>query len=327
MIYETESTDESPAKNLVQQLLRLDDIEADVFGNGQGFEGFGSKYAAVYPILKKLPADKLVVISDGRDVLLNIPSASNRFTKTATNEFRKAFMTLTGGMYEGAVVISAEAQCCVSALTHVAPGSYYNKDGTRNERACSSGEDECIFKGSEFALPWETFMENLAKERSNINESYDDVYLNAGLMAGTVRDLLRLIEQAEIGKDEDDQAVLTDYMYHYPNAIVLDYGQTMFGNNRGGLNNDALSYQENKENTCMFQSSEYDRQDRLHHSITNSTPLFIHSPGGYVQCHDELVHQLGYSVTAAKKRRRRMGNDRSGCNYAIKCTRGNENSI
>ena len=310
--------DESPAKSLLHQLLQLDGIDAHVFGNGQGFEGFGSKYAAVYPILKKLPVDRLVVISDGRDVLLNNPSSTNRFATTAANELRKAFEALSGGENEGVVVISAEAQCCVSALTHATPGSFYNKDGTRNDRACSSGEEECTFKGSEFALPWEIFMKNLAKQRSNIYESYDDVYLNAGLMAGTVRDLVRLIEQAGIGKDEDDQAVLTDFMYHYPRAILLDYGQTMFGNNRGGLSNNVLSYEENKDITCMFQLPE-DPEGRLYHSKTKTTPLFVHSPGGYLQCHDELVQKLGYSAIAEKARRRLMGSDRSGCNYAKKC--------
>ena len=325
LIYETESMDESRANHLVQHISLLEGAEAHVFGNAQRFEGYGSKYAAVYPILKKLPADDLVVISDGRDILLNNPSSTDRYAKTAVLEFRKAFDALTGGGKEGAVVISAEAQCCVSALTHVIPGSYFNEDGSRNERACASGEEDCLFKGNEFARPWETFMKSFAIEHSNKKETYDDIYLNAGLMAGTTKDLVRLIEKAQIGKDEDDQAVLTDFMYHYPNAIVLDYGQTMFGNNRGGFINYALSYDENKDSTCMFHLPENDALDRLHHSKTNTAPLFVHSPGGYLQCHDDLVHKLGYASIAAKTRRRLTGSiwdsDRSGCNYVRICFR------
>jgi hypothetical protein len=323
LIYETESMDETPANHLVQHISRLEGFDAYVFGNGQGFEGYGSKYAAAYPILKELPADNLVVISDGRDVLLNNPLSTDRYSKTAAIEFRKAFDTLIGGSKEGAVVVSAEAKCCVSALTHATPGSYYNEDGSRNERACPSGEEDCLFKGDTFALPWETFMKSLAIERSKNNEVYDDVYLNAGLMVGTTKDLLRLIERAEIGKDEDDQAVLTDFMYHNPNAIVLDYGQTLFGNNRGGFYNNALSYEENKDSTCMFHLPENDSHNRLHHSKTNTSPLFVHSPGGYLRCHDDLVHKLGYASIAAKARRRLMGSswvgERSGCNYARIC--------
>jgi hypothetical protein len=321
LIYETESREDAPANNLVHHISRLEGFDAFVFGNGQGFEGYGSKYAAVYPILKQLPDDELVVISDGRDVLLNNPLSSDRYTKTAAVEFQRAFNALTKGLKEGVVVISAEAKCCVSALTHATPGSYYHQDGTRNERACPSGEEGCLFKGNEFALPWENFMKSLAIEQSNSNRDFDDVYLNAGLMAGTTKDLLRLIEQAQIGKDEDDQAVLTDFMYHNPNTIVLDYGQTMFGNNRGGFNNDALSYDENKDSTCMFHLSESDTHDRLHHSKTKTSPLFVHSPGGYLQCHDELIHKLGYASVSAKTRRRLTGwvGDRSGCNYAKIC--------
>ena len=71
-------------------------------------------------------------------------------------------------------------------------------------------------------------MKDFAMDRPNSAADYDAVYLKAGLMAGTTKNLLRVITDAGIGKEEDDQAVLTE-------QIVLEYGQTMFGNNRGGL--------------------------------------------------------------------------------------------
>lgn len=54
----------------------------------------------------------------------------------------------------------------------------------------------------------------------------DYVYLNAGLMAGTAKNLIQLIDATQIGGNEDDQAVLTDYMYHNKDSIIMD--------NRGG---------------------------------------------------------------------------------------------
>jgi hypothetical protein len=61
--------------------------------------------------------------------------------------------------------------------------------------------------------------------------------------------------------------------------------------------------------------------DRLIHSKTKTAPLFIHSPGGYLQCHDELIQKLGYNVIAAKTRRRLTGTHWTGCNYSIMCLR------
>ena len=222
------------------------------------------------------------------------PSRRQPRGATAT-EFRTAFRTLTANHPNGAVVISAEAQCCVSALTHTTPGGYYNADGSRKDRACSSGEADCLWDGDDKALPWETFMKDMAIQRTN--ENYDDVYLNAGLMAGTAKDLLRLIEQALIGKDEDDQAVLTDFMFTHPESIVLDYGQTMFGNNRGGLGG-------MDDGSCTFALQDGDEHERLVHMKTMSSPMFVHSPGGFLQCHDDLAEKLGVERVATATRRR-----------------------
>lgn len=309
LIYETESMEESPATSLRDEALHLDGVTASIFGLGQGFEGYGSKYAAVYSVLQKLSPDMLVVLSDGRDVLLNNPASTDKYLATAATEFRAAFQTLTANQ-PGAVVISAEAQCCVSALTHATPGGYYNADGSRNNRACSSGEADCLWDGDDKAEPWETFMKHVAIQRTN--ENYDDVYLNAGLMAGSARDLLRLIEQAVIGKDEDDQAVLTDFMYTHPESIVLDYGQTMFGNNRGGL----LGGMEDGS-SCTFALRDGDEHERLVHMKTMSSPMFVHSPGGFLQCHDDLAEKLGVKRVGKTTRRRlkkiTCNNYRLGC--------------
>jgi hypothetical protein len=316
LIYETdESSTDTPSLRLVEQASRLEGVEASIFGRGQSFEGFGSKYAAVYPVLKKMSPTALVVLSDGRDVLLNNPASSDKYVANAVAAFRAAFEGLTVN-HPGAVVISAEAQCCVSALTHAVPGNYYNTDGSRNQRACASGEDDCLWEGDVKAAPWEAFMKEIALRRSSQN--FDDVYLNAGLMAGSAGDLVRLIERANIGKDEDDQAVLTDFMYNYPESIVLDYGQTMFGNNRGGL--DGM-----EEGECMFTLQDGSDHERLVHKTTLSSPLFVHSPGGFLQCHEDLSIKLGFQAAVRTSRRLKqlfggiVGGNKSGCNYRKFC--------
>ena len=156
---------------------------------------------------------------------------SNAYSAFSVQEFRDAYNEIIKDS-PNAIVVSAEAQCCVSALTHVALGGYFNADGSRNKRSCSSGEEDCMWAGDDKALPWEKFMKTLALERTDSDS--DDIYLNAGLMVGTAKNLMRVISSASIAKYEDDQAVLTDFMYYHPDQIILDYGQTIFGNNRGG---------------------------------------------------------------------------------------------
>jgi hypothetical protein len=57
---------------------------------------------------------------------------------------------------------------------------------------------------------------------------------------------------------------------------------------------------------------------------TLTSPLFVHSPGGFLECHDELAAKLGIQQVSATARRRlkEIGRDLSGnkkqCNYG-KC--------
>jgi hypothetical protein len=291
-------------------------VNAILFGANEAFEGYGSKYAAAYPVLEKLAPETLVILTDGRDVLVNNPISTEQYRGTAASAFLATFEQLTAAE-TGSVIVSAEAQCCVSALTHAQPGDYYNKDGSRKDRACASGQEGCLWNGDEHALPWEIFMRVLAIQRG-VSELYDDVYLNAGLIAGRASDLLELIREANIGKDEDDQAVLTDFLYQHPHKIILDYGQKLFGNNRGGLVG-------MDSHACAFSKQEGQSEGRLVHSKTGTTPLFLHSPGGYMECHDSIADMLGLKTASAAARRRLKQTSRSlGCNYRTVCFGGDK---
>jgi hypothetical protein len=364
LFYETQDYHEhsSHVQTLLAAWSHVDPslVQAQVVGQGTSFEGYGSKYAAVYPILKALPHDdgRLVVLSDSRDVLINAP-ASSALTSSASSSSASSSSSLRAAAaapsldvvvkqavrdfvdrharltrdYPDALVVSAEAQCCVSALTFVQPGDYYDQFGARNARACASGEADCTWQGDVYAVPWQSYMQGLAVNRTshnnNNNDMVQDVYLNAGLMVGTVPNLLRVLEQAQIGKDEDDQAVLTDFMYHHPNAIVLDYHQELFGNNRGGLQVEQ-NQQDRKANTedaqCVFDWSPNDEHHagRLVHTKTKTSPLFVHSPGGFLDCQDRLAMKLGlFDATemAIRQERRRLyhSSDRALCNYGGGC--------
>ena len=81
-------------------------------------------------------------------------------------------------------------------------------------------------------------------------------------------------------------------MYRNPQSIVLDYDQTMFGNNRWALG---------EEDGCMFELPQQEGDElesstvtgrRLVHAETGTSPLFIHSPGRFMECHHNLLDML-----------------------------------
>lgn len=301
LIYETEAelSEHHHATILLHQLEQLHGVQGSIFGQGDSFEGFGQKFRKLIPILETLPHDDLVVVSDSRDVLINNPKHSNVYVDSVALEFRANFEKLTNH-YPGAIVVSAEAQCCVAALTHIEPGSYFNTDGSRSATACTSGEPGCLWNGDEKALPWENFMKDLSIQRTG-GQPVDDMYLNAGLITGQAGDLLRVLNALQLGVEEDDQAVLTDFMYHNSGSIVLDYGQALFGNNRGGLGGV-------DDGGCVFVQPKLSPigHSRLVHIHTLTTPLFVHSPGGFFECHETLAADLGHNMTEATSTHRRL---------------------
>jgi hypothetical protein len=120
--------------------------------------------------------------------------------------------------------------------------------------------------------------------RRRVGGHVRDTYLNAGLMAGRTSDLLALIEKMDILDEEDDQAVLTDLLHHAPHMLRLDYEQMLFGNTRWAMGlNDG----------CVFSLDR--RSGALIHSETGTTPILIHNPGKFWECHDRLAGALQQS--------------------------------
>lgn len=273
-------------------------LQVTRLGESSKFSGFGSKYEAVLPHLETLNEDDLVVVSDGRDVLMNIMDMTEEHQ---TESFVEKFYAMAGA---DAIVVSAEPQCCVSALTYAQPGDYFHAT-ERAARACSSGTPGCMWKGDEFAYPWESFMQTRADDK-NFGEA-SSIFLNAGLMAGTVKNLKTVLTLADIQESEDDQAVLTDLMYNFPQLIELDYENALFGNNQGS--------------ECMFVLTD---ENILVHKDSKTSPLFIHSPGSGTVCHEELLRELGqvtkFKASVVGRRRLREWKSRGLTNY--KCPDG-----
>jgi len=289
LMYETEmSLENDPSSPLFffKERSGLVDLPTTVYGGGLEYHGFGDKYQTLRSILEVIDPSKLVVVADARDVVINIPQ-----DEAAANAVIDRFIDTYHRLTEhdpNAVVMSAEGQCCVSAMTHAPPSGYFDQvTKKRTQRACSSGKPGCYWDQNENIYAWVDFHRERAYNKTGIErngEDTGDVYLNAGLMAGFPEDLLNLVNILDIAPTEDDQAVLSGLMYQFPDMIVLDYGQEMFGNNQ---------WPRGLEQGCVFEKES--SASILSHRDTGAEPLIIHTPGKFYGCLDILIEELGGS--------------------------------
>ena len=282
LMYETDSKlehDPLQPVHFFKERSEVAGVEATVYGGGLAYHGFGDKYQTLRPILEEMDDHTLVVLADARDVVLNIPQ-NERLANIAIDRFLETFQRLTTD-FPNAIVMSGEAQCCVSAMAHAHPSEYFDtKTGKRNKRACPSGHPTCRWENNQNVEDWQVFQEDIAFNRTG--EEYADVYLNAGLMAAYPKDLIKLMDVMDIAPYEDDQALLTGLMYAYPEMIVMDYQQEMFGNNQ---------WTRGLVDGCVFETQ--GKGLPLIHAETNTEPLLLHTPGKFYDCLDILIEELG----------------------------------
>ncbi|KAG7364069.1 capsular polysaccharide biosynthesis protein [Nitzschia inconspicua] len=284
LMYETDASlesDPSSPLHFFKQKGEIANLQTTVFGANLAYHGFGDKYQTLRPLLELVEEDKLVILADARDVALNVPD-NEAFATLAVDNFLEAYKRLTKDTPH-AVVMSAEAQCCVSAMSHAHPSEYFDPvEKKRVKRACPSGHPDCRWYYNKNIDDWQTFMEDLAFNKTG--EENLDVYLNAGLMAGYPQDLINMLDIIDIGPSEDDQAVLSGFLYSFPELLVLDYKQELFGNNQ---------WTRGLVDGCVFESQAADLP--LVHTETGTEPLIIHTPGKFYGCLDILIEELGGS--------------------------------
>ena len=185
LLFETNSEiekDPNSPLSFFKHKTQVAGIPATIFGGNTEFRGFGDKYSTLKPLLEISDPSKIVILADARDVALNIPD-NNDEALAAVDRFVTSFEKLTKDA-PNAVVVSAEAQCCVSAMSNAFPNEYFNPiTGERANRACVSGQKGCEWQDNEKIAAWHFFMNQRAYERTG-EEGKEDIYLNAGLMAG-----------------------------------------------------------------------------------------------------------------------------------------------
>jgi hypothetical protein len=256
-------------------------LHTTVFGGKLQRPGFGDKLQLLKPLLEVVDADQLIVVADAREVALNVPN-DKEVAAEAVDRFLETYSKLTRHSPH-AIVMSAEDHCCTAAMSHATPSAYFDAaTGIRKERACASGHDDCAYEDNENIALWKEFMQQTALDRTTDNEEHKSVYLNAGIVAGYPSDFIKVLEMMDLSGVEDDQAVLSGLMYAFPDMIVLDYHQELFGNN----------HRENGEvDGCVFE--QHTIGSPLYHTEQLTQPLFLHTPGRFYQCLDVLIEILG----------------------------------
>jgi len=285
IIYETD--DHSTSLQMFLNATERVGLETTVVGQGSDFNGFGSKYVQLMDALAEFEGEPetLIAVIDGRDVLLNVGvQFDHREFEDRLEHFVGVFGELTEEKPE-AVLISAEQQCCVAALCHAdTPDFYFDSvSGSRKNRACSSGTEDCPWQDNENVKHWQSMMETKAYTRT---ESADaSPYLNAGMMVGTAENLINLIQMMDLEEREDDQAVLSAMYLQFPDLIVLDYEQELLGNN---------AWPKGLESGCIFDFDPNSEDNAfLTNKETGTTPLLLHTPGKFYSCLDVLIDRLG----------------------------------
>jgi len=289
MIYETDANQmKNEASNFIfQQITELETRDAlkdqvRVVGVGQEWKGWGSKAKHIYEELSKsnVNNNQLVIVSDSRDVL------GNNLNAQSLKRLAENYEALTKGK-PGAVVIGAEKQCCVSAMTHSTPGQFLNDKLERTGfEACNSGQSDCLHLGEKKQFPWVEKLEQLAEQRGTASKNF---YPNSGIIVGLAKDIKSIYEILKMKETEDDQALFTELMIKRPDLVVMDYDQKIIGNNVWTEGMDGCIFDWDKEKAAFV------------HPITKNIPAFLHFQGKFYECYGDMAQHFGYKGDMKRK--------------------------
>ena len=277
---------------------------------GAAHTGWGCKGAAVIDAVRPVAAlhpGRPVFVLDSRDVLLNgdlsLDDVMDRYA---------ALLQGKAAADRDAVIVSAEPQCCVTALGQQRPNTYFHPNGSRAERACNSGEAGCTGSG-QHRLEWQKLQTELAPTDPATGEPVDARYLNAGLVAGPAAAVLALYTDLDLLATEDDQAVLTELFLRWPARVVLDYSSTLFGNSAWSKGEEGCHWQYDAALGMMVDS----RAARSAGGAVMAAPALLHFSNEFAQCYRRVSEELGLAVhSGVMTVDQRVRKRRSNYNYA-----------
>lgn len=228
------------------------------------WKGFGGKVNFIHGKLKKMDPEQVVIISDARDVI-SVNFNSNKLLQILKSDFE----------IESKIVISTEIGCCVPA--RFKPGNLRSKTGKVLNRTY-----EKVDTKENFDNEWKVMFNERAKKK-NIQHKVNhkqSIYLNAGLYAGKVKNICKLYDLINIENKEDDQLLISEIFFHYPEMFNLDYNRIIFSNSHVW---DSFNKKLPKDDSgCYYKK----HNNQILDTYLESKPFFIHTPGKHFRCFD-----------------------------------------
>jgi len=175
---------------IFKQTLENNEWEYVFINNGTEFKGFTDKIEGYYSYLKTLPEEKIVILSDARDVLC---------CRSPTG-FIKGFNILNKN--ERKIIISTE----LYLLGHM----NWTEEEMDEKRKINP---LYFYQGTLLTNYWEYYKYEAPPDKK---------YVNSGLIAGKVSQLKEMFHWIIENKYTDDQLGVANYANHFPERITLD---------------------------------------------------------------------------------------------------------
>ena len=233
------------------------------------WEGFGAKIKRINRYLRQLDPNQLVLVSDARDVL------AVNFKST---DFVSAISKVD---IEHKVVVSTEIGCCVP--TAFKPGELRSTSGRVLHRTYDG--IAANKKNNNSDSVWKKMFAQRA-QKHNIEHPVShkqSIYLNAGIYCGKAGNIRHIYEKMNITDKEDDQLLMSEVFYHFPNKFYMDYNRDFFSNSHVWDSNNNKSFQE--DTGCFYER----HNDKILDAYLQKTPYFIHTPGKHFKCYDFIL--------------------------------------
>ena len=238
--------------------------------NDTKWSGFGRKIIKINEFLHTLPQDKIVVISDARDVFVS--KSSKRLTRM--------YNTLA----KNKILISTELGCCEQAKSFYEPNQLRFINGT-SKSIISDNSMRKLKKIRSHATRESTKDTWLKSFKEMINDDSNGWYKpNAGLYMGRVKDIVKMYSLMNIRDNEDDQTILSEIILQNKDMFVLDYYSNIFSN--------SFAWDKNSKEIhggCYYKKT---NKGSVVNLMFKTEPFFLHFPGKHFWCYDRIYNTL-----------------------------------
>lgn len=260
--------------SIFKKSLKKNNYEYNVLTNDKWL-GFGNKIRNIHKYIKKLPDDKIIIVSDARDVI-------------SVNHTSQQLLSKIKPLIKNKIIISTEIGCCVKF--QFKPGEYRTKKGEVSHRTFDVNNDYT----PDIINKWKDMFSNHAAKHK-IQYKDDDrrsIHINAGIYMGTVKNIKKMYDLLNIDNLEDDQILISEIFYLYPEMFLLDYHRSFFSNSHVWDTHNKKSIKE--DTGCPFVIGD---KKKLKDTNSNTYPYFIHTPGKHWNCYNAVKTYLNLQLS------------------------------